>query len=53
MEIYTRKVRTFICHFRDDDQQEESPEVISGLKSIFIAKQAGAKCPVCPKWIIC
>ena len=37
MEIYTtRKVRTFICHFRDDDQQEESPGVISGLKSSFI-----------------
>ena len=39
MEIYTRKVRTFICHFRDDDQQEESPGVISGLKSLLRNKQ--------------
>ena len=37
------------CHW---NQQEESPGVISGLKSSFIAKQGGgAKCPVCPKWI--
>ena len=39
------------CHWDDGNQQEESPGVISGLKSSFIAKQGEAKCPVCPKWI--